>query len=392
MGQELLIEESLLGSQAIPSVVEDTEEVVVEETQAKEGESVEDSVRKAISNLKAETGEGDSSQQEAKTGGNSTAKPEGQDQSNLAPKRGRPKKEVVPDLGDPYLEPPVRLRPERKEAFKKLPNDVKRDVVELFKEQESHFSRTQGELAKAERESRHIIEAVRPYYTSIPELAQKGITESALVTTLIGTHQALMNPKTSKTKLSEIAQSLGHSIKFVDESGDEQVVTNGHADIESHPQFRALQERLNQVQSYVSKQTESEAAVSEISKIEEAQNEKDVSGNLAWPELRSKAFVDAKRSSVAELRRIDPSLSYAEALKMEALRHRVRNGNPPQLSPTKPRQENNNNQRAVLAATTVRGGITPSTVGGATNGRAKPGESYEDSVRAALEKIKRGAI
>lgn len=371
--------------------VETIEEVDNEtENIAKEPESVEDSVRKAIQIEKDKSSEeetdGDKTPEVSNNGTESKTELNGQVKTEVA-KKGR-KKEVIPDMGIAY-EAPNRLPPERKEAFKKLPRDVQKDIVDLFRNTESHFSKTQGELSAAVRESKHILEAVRPYYLSVPEFAEKGITESALVSTLIGNHQKLLNPKTSKSKLAEIAASLGHNIKFIDDNGSESEVSAG---VENSPQFRALQEELNQVKSHISNQITTEKASEHISDIEVAQNEKDASGNLAWPELHSRDFIESVRPFVSAQVRNDPNLGYGEALKIAAIRYRLKNGNPSQLTQTKPRQDNNINDRAVSGARTVRGGPTPSSVRGSLFEGAKRGESMEDSVRAAIDLRRRGVI
>lgn len=392
MEQGLHTEESVLDDTVIEET-ETTEEIVeqpVTET-AKEPESVEDSVRKAIEGEKAKQGEaevnGNPTEGQGEASDGLDAKSEGKTEPELAKKKG--KREVIPDLGDVQLDPPARLSQAEKQVFSKLPNHLKPAVARMFKEHEAHFSRTQAEYSKALNEAKHIVEAVRPYYTSVPEFAQKGITESHLVTTLIGTHQALLNPKTSKSKLAEVASSLGHRIRFIDEDGDD-VSDDSVDEIENHPKFRALQERLDRVDSHIRTQTRNQTAAPIIAEIQKVQQEVDANGNLLYPELQDQRWVASVRSLVSARVGNDPDpAAWARALVDEVYVHRRRNGNPDSFNQTKPPQ-NNTNTRAVTAARTVRGGVTPSAATKLAEETAVPGQSMEDSVRAAIERIKRG--
>jgi hypothetical protein len=209
------------------------------------------------------------------------------------------------------------------------------------------------------------------------------------VTTLIGTHQALLNPKTSKNKLAEVASSLGHRIRFVDEDGDD-VSDSGVDEIENHPKFRALQEKLDRVDSHIRTQTRNQTAAPIVAEIQKVQQEVDANGNLLYPELQDQGWVASVRSLVSARVGNDPNpAAWAQALVDEVYVHRRRNGNPGSLNQTKPPQ-NNTNTRAVTAARTVRGGVTPSAATKLAEETAIPGQSMEDSVRAAIERIKRG--
>lgn len=394
MERELPTEEPVLEETTTEEEVEVTEEVVEDKPEiAKEPESVEDSVRKAIEAEKAAQREaqadGDKTKGQDDSGEGINTKPEGEVKPELEKKKG--KREVIPDLGEFPLDPPARLSQAEKQVFAKLPNHLKPAVARMFKEHEAHFSRTQGEYSKALNEARHIIEAVRPYYTSNPGFAQNGITESALVTKLIGTHQALLEPKTSKSKLAEVAASLGHRIAFIDEDGDVEA-DSPHQDIDNHPKFRALQEKIDRLESETKTRTFHEKAAPIVAEIDRLQQEKDTSGNFAYPELRSMEFIQSVRPLVSALVGNNPSPeSYGKALRRAVLLHRQENGYPNGNYQTKPPQNNNIiNQRAISAARTVRGGVTPAVSASLANEMARPDESMEDSVRMAINQLKRG--
>ena len=115
------------------------------------------------------------------------------------------------------IEPPVRLTAEAKQAFKKWPKRAKTEFSTAIKQMESRFTQSQQQASEAYKESKHLLDAVRPYYVSKPELAAKGITESQVVSGLIGNHQLLTHDDPAVRREKFLA--IGRSIGVVDESG-----------------------------------------------------------------------------------------------------------------------------------------------------------------------------
>lgn len=353
---------------------------------AKEGESVQESVKKVVSALKAEENEaasdGGEAPEEEKHPGKLKADIKGEDKPLEKGKKAR-KKEVIPDLGARGVSAPHGLQPHEQKIFNELPNQLKPAAARLFNEMRGSYSRTQAELQKVTQENRHILEAVRPYYTSVPALAEAGITEGQFIAKLVANHQALMDPKRSKAKLAGIAQSLGHNIKFVDENGEEVQESPSQFRVENDPKFQALQKRLDEVYNLTQKQLierESAPIVAEVAKLQQE-----------FPELRDREFLLSVRQLVSGMVGKHPTAeNYARALRLVVMDHRERNGeNPYQSNQTKPRQQI---QRPIAPSRTVRGGVTPPSSSSIETNGARPGELMSESVRAAIESLKRGVM
>lgn len=306
---------------------------------------------------------------------------------------------VAPQDAAPVEEdftPPARLSDSEKSLFNRLPKKLKPAVARMFKEHQAHFTRTQQEAAKhmrayqqAEQNSRHVLEAVRPYYVSHPELAERGITEGGLVTMLIAAHQKLSNPQTARKEYIELGKSLGFDVGAL-EGGEQGGVKE--FEIEKHPKFIALQ---NQVHQSLSRQqqwyTEQQAApiAAELTAIQREIDPR--TNNYAYPELQDQWFINSVKPLVSAAVRNNPGLSYGDALKQVILEKRQQygfsNGSNQARLPVNGNQQPN---RAVSAAVSVRG-RSP------TNGRASVsdadiprGETPEQSAWAALEDIRRG--
>lgn len=358
----------------------ETEEVVESEPieEVAERETVEDSVREAIKELKSEAPDG-AQDKEAENPVGESSGPE---------PKGQKTEEKNVELDDEY-EPPARLDKKEKTLFSKLPKEFKPAVARLFKDHEAQFTRTQRELQANSQEARHVLEAVRPYYTSKPELAKSGISEGHLVTALIGSHQKLTSDKMEDraAELATIAQSVGLEIEI---KGYGENGSNGHVDIENHPKIKGLQEQLEYANNWIRQQSLNTQVDPILAEFKEIQAQKDDGGNLLYPELQKHSFIQYVKPLVSELTRNDLSLSHGEALKQAVIRTRQELGYSPQPHQTKLLGGNNNNSRAVSAAVSVRGRVAQRGSNQAISSDIPRNESMEESVRRAVEDLKRG--
>lgn len=302
--------------------------------------------------------------------------------------------EEAPSIADEDFTPPARLSDSERGLFNRLPKKLKPAVARMFKEHQAHFTRTQQEASKvikayqqAEANSRHALEAVRPYYVSHPELAQRGITEGSFISMLVAAHQKLSDPKTARSEYIELGKSLGFNVGIDGENGGAQVQD---FDIDKHPKFVALQNQLSQVISTQQQwATQSQAApiVAELTAIQQEIDPR--TNNYAYPELQDQWFINSVKPLVSETVRNNPGVSYGEALKRVIWSKRQQYGFSSGSNQARLPVNNNQNNRAVSAAVSVRGRST-------SNGRSAPdveitkGESPEQSAWAALEDIRRG--
>lgn len=383
MGKELQGEESGVVEEAVETgeqqdvfqtQVTQTEEIIEEEVD--EDESVEDSARAALKELQA--------QKEQPNGDKNAQAPEpGKEASAKAPKN--PESEAGLTLDD--IEPPTGLTASEKTLFTKLPNEFKPAVARMFKEQRGKFTKTQQELQSHIQEARHVVEAVRPYYVSHPELAQSGITESSLVAALIGAHQKLTDSKTDRQEIERIAKSRGYNIKFVGEDGTEESFEQPA--IDNHPIVRTLQERVHGLEAELNRQSVDARVAPLLTEIQQVQQQRDESGRLLYPELSNPAFISSVKHLVSERRGQHPELSLGEALKQEVWEYRKSLGYSPPSSQAKLPVGNVNN-RAVTAAVSARGRVAPQVSSASANESVPVNETPEQSARIALEELRRG--
>lgn len=360
-----------------------------EPSTAKVGESVEDSVRAAIKK--------EQEKQVSGSEGQTPEKPSGSLSGQSAPNE---KPEAPPLEENRDLEAPASLSAKEKALFNKLPKELKPSVARLFKDAQGRFTRGQQDLANRvqqaafrEQEASHLVQALQPLYTSNPELAKRGVTLSQFAASLGGTYANLTNPETDWDELKNIAASRGYRIAKVDDHGNAlpdsaSARVNGY----DHQQNQDLNDWRERVDNYLVAQEIKAASEPILNELRSVQQERDAAGNFVYPELQSRQFIQyAKQLVSAEIGK-DPSLSYGNALRKVTEEARKQFGYSPSATTAKLPSVNNQNNRAVRAATTVRGGIAPPTVASRIDSKPSKYEPMETSVRTAIERYKRGEI
>lgn len=268
---------------------------------------------------------------------------------------------------DDDLEPPVRLTAEAKQAFKKWPKKAKQEFSEAVKNLEAAYYRSNQKLTDAQKEADHIVRAVRPYYASKPELAEKGITEAQIVAGLVGNHQMLTH-EDPNTRLRKFI-AIGKSINILDEEGnfkyDLEGGTGGQVDQTAINQAinAALQTELGPLKSHI--ETQQKAQQNENAKviaedIKSVMDETDNLGNYVYPELHDSDYhAQQVRPLVAGLVRSMPNLGYGAATRMAVAHLRSQNGKSNSPNPTRlPTNNDSYKERAARAGASVRGKAT----------------------------------
>lgn len=293
----------------------------------------------------------------------------------------------------------TRLSDEERKLISKLPKKLQRSVSRMLQNHEGMFTRTQQESRQAlqryeqtERETRHLLEAVRPYYTQNPVFSENGITEAQLVTQLIGTHQKLTDPKTGIQTWLNIGRQLGVDTNTV-QAALQNAGTKIPENLEEHPQIRDLQSRLDRELSELQRWRIEQGATPYANAMEAVRGEKDPrTGQLVFPELQDPTYLDYVKPLVLEIARSDPNPSpetYANALREATLRKRTQFGF---LAPSGQTKLPVGNNRAVSANVSVRGRTTPSASRTSAETEVPKNETPEQSVRRALEDLQRGVI
>lgn len=311
------------------------------------------------------------------------------EKSQVAPKKPEKAKKAPRPEPAAEIRAPNRFKVEHKEVFNKLPPELKRALSDMVRDHEGSYTRAMQTAAAKEKEAAHVIEAVRPYLLAHPELQDAGYTESRIVSSLIAAHQRLTNPKTAKQAYYELGKQIGIPDATL------QGIVAGQAqeppDITQHPQFRALQQELNQVKSTIgnSQQQQFNATVDTIvSEIEAVREETDANGRYLYPRLHDAEFLESAKPLVSALRKARPQLSYGAAFK-EA--HQILNGghSSQPIQARLPAKQTNEQARA--AAVSVRGRSAVAAPSQLDSSEIPPEAlgSAADSVRWALKQLRR---
>jgi hypothetical protein len=235
-------------------------------------------------------------------------------QKEPATKRGKAKSgvgEQQPLFNEP-IPAPAMLKAVHKEAFNKLPPDLQRPISDLITNYQGAMTRATTEARRAQKDAEHIIETVRPYLLSHPELQAEGFTEAKIVSGLLAAHQRLTNPETAIQAYAELGMQIGLDEDKVSEIlGLKGGGAGSGVDISKHPDFIALQNKLNSVTSYLdgTRQQQVQSVASRaVASMEEARNQTDASGRYLYPELHDVDFLERTKSLVPALAKNFPEL------------------------------------------------------------------------------------
>jgi hypothetical protein len=357
-------------------------------------ESVRDTVEREFERLKTEA----EAQGAGREGGEPPPAGEKPAEKVVRGKKGKAAKaEAAPAAGQApgfQIPAPNRLRAEEKEAFHAMPEPLKRAVHGMFRAHEAEFTQAMQRTVARERESQHVVEAVRPYLLAHPELSEQGFTESRLVGALVAAHQRLTDPKTQRQALAELAQQQGlgdNIVQAIIGSGQ-----GGAPDISTHPEIAALRERVARAESYqqqVQQQQFNGAVSGIVSEMEQVRNEMDATGRYLYPELHDADFLEGCKPLVSALVRALPGISYGEAFKRAYHTLKGQYGNSLQGIQTRLPANNQQTERAQQAAVSVRGRSAPMNGGTSTWIDEIPIEDLGDARRTtqlALENLRRG--
>lgn len=264
---------------------------------------------------------------------------------------------------DEDVEPPIRLSAEAKTAFKSWPKKAKQEFSTAVKNLEGAYNRSNQEAVHAKKEAEHVLQAVRPYYTSKPELASKGISEAQMITALVGNHQLLTHDDVNVRRAKYIA--IGKSIGLVDNDGQfvdapDRSSTGASSAAITEAINSTLQTRLAPIESFLESQRrgqQEKAADAAVAEIKSVMEEKDGSGRLLYPELQDSEFhMQQVKPLVVGLVRSIPDLSWGQAARMAVQHFRLKNGKSNQSNPTRlPTNNESHRERAAEAGVSARG-------------------------------------
>jgi hypothetical protein len=297
-------------------------------------------------------------------------------------KKGKNQLQTSPEGDTP---PPVRLNAEQKELFNALPPKLKVGVARMFLDHEQKFTRGQQDLARALEEHRSIGDVAQQFAA---EWGEMGFSVPQAIAQLAATQRKLTNPNTSLDTFIKLGADLGFDVSHLK---DDSAPGQGSGDISTHPQFKALQEKLGGLQSTIDnwQGQQTEAVVTQIVEdMSTVRDEKDQFGRYRYPRMHEEGYLEALKPLVSVIARTIPGISYGEALRRAYIT--TEGGNSSDAASGQPAKFPDTNQRAVQAAVSVRGRSAPGANGFSIPKASEIPDSPRDTVQMVYEQLKRG--
>lgn len=298
--------------------------------------------------------------------------------------RGRPKKEAAAPAEPFKIPPPNRLTVEQKEIFHQLPDNLKRAAHQMFRDHDAHYTQVVQRATAAEREARGVVEAVRPYLLSHPELQEQGYTESRIVSSLIAAHQKLTDPKTARQAYADLGEQIGLDPEIIE------AIKGQQHQRQQAPQIATLPTEAQEAINWARQQKEAQsqrAVAGMLAELQAVQNEMTPDGRYVFPKLHDPVFIQQWKPLVSDLAR---TLPYQEAAKRAYWALEGYPGNSSPVNQARFPAQNTQLERAQQAAVSVRGKSAPSAAGSYDIPDEALGSPL-DSARWAYNQLTRGA-
>ena len=265
---------------------------------------------------------------------------------------------------DPDLAPPAIIQEHLKKSFAKLPDDFKREANRIFKTIQANGTRTQQQLTESLKHSEEIINSASRYIQDnglVDPQSGQFYKPVRLFTELMQAHSAIN--RDPDRAIANMIKNMGANPENI--ALYLQGQSPSGVDLRNDPNYSALQNQVSQLQNKLSsyeqniQQQQRQPVINEYSAV---MNEVDPStGDLRFPELQDKEFLDATGPIVAALLRTGrhtPGQALKQAWStLTGRSHSQVSGNQ-QVTQPKP-QSINFQERARNAAISVRGRIAP---------------------------------
>lgn len=362
--------------------VSQTEAPVKEEQAAKDAkpESVEDTVRKTFDDLK-KVKEDELKTDDPVQGDKAEAPEEPTTNTESGDKKEAEKKGKKGRPNQPRIEPPARWTIEKKEWFNKQPRLAQEEIAKGWGEIEGNTTKLWQDLNRELDDHREVSKILNTYRS---QWGDKGITEAQAIAELCATQDNII--KKPLETIARIMQKRGVSIQQLNQFVNGGNGASQQAAPQVPPEFNELTQKVNHLyNSFQSNQQTSQAQALQqaVGEVEQLRNEIDQGGRYRYPELWDQQQLARVKPLVEDLRKNQPSISWAEATKRAVNTLRVLDGKQGIQSPNGQRLSRENEIAKVKAASvSVKGrgnvAIAPSMA-------AVKGEKLEDTIRRSRE-------
>lgn len=366
--------------------LEDNEEL---ETQQEQPESVADTIRAVMGDIKdeadkdlqgnqGEDGKQSLNEKSAKEDRESTKNKKRQTYEkkdlDVQTRKGKQEKQE-------RLEAPNRFPIEKKEWFNKQPREVQEEVVKGWGEIEGHTTKVWQDLQREKNRYTGVNQVLDHYVT---KWGVQGLTPDQAVTEFAATYDDII--QRGPAAFVTMIQKAGYTIDDIVDAaiGGQAPQQQQQNRQQIAPEIKGLTEKVDSLYNYFNQSQQSvqqralQAAVSEVNAVK---LETDANGTYLYPELHDASQVQRVQPLVEDLRKSQPSISWSEATKRAVQTLRVLDGKISPPSPNGQRLQNNDLTKLKNAGVSIssRGsGIAPS------NGQPPSNESVADSLRAVF--------
>lgn len=358
--------------------------------EAQKPESVADTIRASISELKGETDSSDvdaateSAEAPSDTDSDTEVKKEAAPPTDEKPKKPskKAKKEVAADVPEApaqaRYEAPNRWPVAKKEWFNKQPREAQQEILDGWGEIESHATKVFQDAAREKNEALGVNKILRHYRT---QWNLKGITDEQAIAELCATQDNIINKPVETIDL--IMRKRGITLEHLAalRKGGSVPATSSMP-----PEFSQLTETVKRLENELRSRDQAQLNTqqqSAVAEVESVLRETDSEGRYVYPELWDPAYRKRAEPFIDDARKTH-GLSWAEATKRAVFSLRQIDGRPSPSSQQQKFSRDNEIAKVKAASVSVKGrgsAIVP------TMAAAKPGESVKDSIRASIAEL-----
>lgn len=286
------------------------------------------------------------------------------------------------------IEPPQRFRAEAKEAWKNAPRVLQEEYQKAINDLQAGQTQRLREIHNIKTAAETVLRGVEPW---AKDWAKKGISAPQGVALLAETHANMVeNPAKELARLAVDNRVSAEQIQaYMEGRGEEGEGGTGFGtDISNHPQFVALQSKVQQWENMQRQET----VKAETDKVRALRDEVDANGNKPYEHILDESFLKYAQPLVSALRTpprgadgkflSGPPMSIVDAYKRAYHSWRSENGITPQSNAARnqPSQPQRKAQPVSMRPRTAPAGGVPSS---RRNGNTEQfrNESVEETIR-----------
>jgi hypothetical protein len=207
---------------------------------------------------------------------------------------------------------PVALDEQERADFAKLPPSQQKAVKRILDSAAAKFTRTQQQLRESLDESEDVIKAIRPH---MRKWGVRGMSPAQVITQLANAQEILTENRAEA--LIQLANEADIDLEKLAKVQRGEVEEGGQFNIEAHPKFKALQEKVDSFNNrfqQADQQQNNQAIESKASEVRRFAAERDALGGQKYQRLSDPSFFQRWKQLVVKLGEITPEAEFTERL------------------------------------------------------------------------------